>query len=226
FEELVGLGGLEYMDALSFHYYHGAGEFEKPMDEGPVAVDEWAAWLREKMRAAGKVVPIINSEGGVYNPAPAIRYRPCTPDNVRALPPEYVAMLLARMYISQMAAGIERFFYYDMFISGVPFAKCWDSFVEGDGQPRPCVAAYATASWFFDGATYVRTQRPSPDVWIRYFSTPRGRMAVVYTRTGTKARVVVPGAARAWDIMGREIPLRPGASIPATPEPTYVLLRG
>ena len=225
FEELVRLGGLHHMDALSYHYYHGAGQFERPMDEGPVPVDEWVAWVREKMKAAGKVVPIINSEGGVYNPAPAIRYRPCTPDNVRALAPEYVAMLLARMYVAQMAAGVQRFFYYDMFISGVPFAKCWDSFVEGDGQPRPCVAAYATASWLLDGASHLRTERPSPNLWIRRFSTPRGPMAVLYTRTGTKAEASVPGALRAWDIMGREIALRGTAKLTVTAEPTYVLLK-
>jgi hypothetical protein len=50
-------------------------------------------------------------------------------------------------------------------------------------------------------------------------------MAVLYTRTGTKAKASVPGALRAWDIMGREIALRGTAKLTVTAEPTYVLLK-
>jgi hypothetical protein len=139
--------------------------------------------------------------------------------------PEEVARLLVRMYVAQLAAGVERFFYYDFFIGGSPYAKAWDSFVEGDGQPRPDVAAYAAMTWLLDGAKFERTERPTPDQWVHRFATPRGPVVVAWTRTGTRAEMSFPRAGRAWDIMGRDLPLRAGGKLAVTPHPVYVLMR-
>jgi hypothetical protein len=222
-EELIDKGALEYMDVLSFHYYHSYA-YRRPIDEEEDPISEWIPRIRARMKAAGKVVPIINSEGGVYNPASALTYRPCAPDNVDPIPPTEVARLLVRLYVSQLAAGVERFFYYDFFLSGSPVAKLWDSFVEGDGQPRPCVAAYAVMTWLLEGAKYERTERPINDLWVHYFATPRGKLAVAWSRTGTRADFSFRGGTAAWDIMGKNMQLGSGAKLTLTPDPTYVLL--
>jgi hypothetical protein len=223
-EELIDLGALQYMDVLSFHYYHSA-QMPMPMDEREDPVVGGVARIKAKMQAAGKVVPIWDSEGGTYNPGPAITYRPPTPDNVDALSGETVALLMTRQYIAQWAAGVERFFYYNMFIGGSPYASCWDSFSEGDGQPRPCAPAYATMTWALQGAKFERTERPDKDQWAHYFSTPRGTVVVAYVRTGTKGKIDLPRATSAWDIMGAPVKIGPGGSIPLAPTPTYILLR-
>jgi len=218
--EVIEAGGLQFMDAFSFHFYHSP-VYPLPMDEGPNPIAASVAQLKHLMRDTGREVPIINSEGGTYNPAPVITYRPCPPDNYDPIRAEEVACLTVRQYLAQWAAGIDRFFYYNSFITGTPGARAWDSFVEGDGQPRPVVAAYAAMTWLLDGATYDHTERPTEDVWLHYFGTSRGRLVAAWTRTGTRAEHTFPNAKQAWDIMGAEMPL---AGLSLTPVPVYVLL--
>jgi hypothetical protein len=220
--ELIANGALSLMDALSLHYYHSYS-YALPMDEQAESTLDSTAHFRELMRAAGRDLPIINSEGGVYNPGPCLSYRPCAPDNYAPLPPELVARLLARMYVTQIAAGLQRFYYYNLFIDGVPVAKAWESLVEGDGQPRPAVAAYATLSWLLDGATFERVERPDQDLWLYRFATPSGPLVAAWTRTGTAREAPFPQAAEAWDLMGRDLPVK--GKLRLTPNPTYVLLK-
>lgn len=223
-DELIEAGGLQWMDAFSFHFYH-AFNWRQPLDELADPVPVSAERLRARMRQAGKVVPLINSEGGVYNPGPAVTYRPPAPDNCAPLPPQEVARLLVRMYVVQIAAGIERFFYYNCCINGTPCAKAWDSFIEGDGQPRPAVAAYAVLTWALDGAHYLRTVQPTPDTWVYHFETPKGPLAVVWSRTGTTTEMALPDAVEAWNLVGT--PVRPGRGgrFEITPDPLYVRLK-
>jgi hypothetical protein len=219
-EELIADGGLQLMDALSFHYYHSYN-LAQPMDEQADSTLDSTPRFRQEMRAAGRDLPIINTEGGVYNPASCLTYRPCAPDNYAPLSADTVARLIVRMYITQIASGVERFFLYNAFIDGSPVAKAWDSLIEGDGQPRPAVAAYAMMTWLLDGATFERVDRPTDDLWLYHFTTPRGRLAVVWSRTGTTTDLAIPGAGRAWDIMGRELLVK--GKLRITPNPTYVL---
>jgi len=220
-QELIAGGGLQLMDALSFHYYHSYN-LALPMDEQAESTLDSTPRFREEMRAAGRDLPILDTEGGVYNPASCLTYRPRAPDNYAPMPADAVARLIVRMYVTQIAAGVERFFLYNAFIDGSPVAKAWDSLVEGDGQPRPAVAAYATMTWLLDGATFERLERPTKDLWLHHFSTPRGELVVAWSRTGTTADLAIPGATRAWDIMGRERSAKGKLSI--TPNPTYVLV--
>lgn len=221
--ELLETGALEHMDAFSFHYYHGWAALQ-PLDELEEPIAEAVSKLRTRMREHGKVVPVINTEGGVHNPRSCLSYRPTAPDNINPVPAEDVARLLVRMYVSQIAAGVERFFYYNFYVTSTPVTKLWDSFIEGDGQPRPAVAAYAVMTWLLDGAVYRATDRPSEDVWIHRFDTPRGALAVAWTRTGTTAEHVFPGAGSAWDIMGKEQSPGPDGRLLLSPLPTYILL--
>jgi len=220
--ELIAAGALDDMDVLSYHCYHIYSQLE-PLDEMGEPLDTIMSGLRAEMAAAGRELPIVNSEGGVYNAAPCITYRPCAPDNYEPIPPQTVARLLVRMYVSQIAAGVERFFYYNFFMSGSPVAKAWDSFVEGDGQPRPAVAAYAAMTWLLDGATFERTDRPTADTWVHHFRTPKGPLVVAYSRTGTEADIELPGASRLWDLVGAEHEVN--GAVHLTPDPVHVRLR-
>ena len=212
--EIIDRGALELMDAFSFHQY-----ISRSIDETSEPIDQWLARLRAKMRAAGREVPIINSEGGYSNPGTSLAYRPCPADTV---PTDRMARWLARQYVAQWAAGVRQFFFYNFFIDGSPTIRRWQGFVEGDGQPRPNVAAYAHLSWILDGARFVRTERPDEDAWVHYFDTPRGEVAVAWTKTGSAKTLSFPGAIEAWDLMGAPLSLPADREWKVTDAPIYV----
>ncbi len=214
-QEIIDLGALELMDALSFHQY-----ITSSVDEGDEPIEVWLTRLKAKMQASGRPLPIINSEGGYANPGGSIRYRPC-PANV--VSPDDMARWLVRQYVSQMALGVDQFFFYNFFVDGSPVVRDWEGFVEGDGQPRPNVAAYAQMSWILDGAEFERVDRPTGDVWLYRFSTPRGRVTVAWARTGHEAKIGFPHASQAWDLMGMELGLPDDGKLAVTDAPIYVL---
>jgi len=215
--EVIERGGLEFMDVFSFHDY-----IVSAVEEGDEPIDAWLLRLRETMRAAGREVPIINSEGGFANPGSAVGYRPCDSDVV---PPDRMARLLVRQYVSQLALGVDRFFFYNFFIDGSPTVREWEGFVEGDGQPRPNVAAYATMTWLLDGATFDRTERSGPDAWLHWFRTPRGFLAVAWARSDTRTPITIPGAREAWDLVGAPMRLPRDGVIEVSDAPVYVRCR-
>ena len=215
-EELIERGGLQLMDQFSFHDY-----INKSVDEGSEPIEVWLAHLRSKLRAAGRELPILNSEGGYANPGTSLTYRPCPPDTI---PSDKMACWLVRQHVSQLALGVKQFFFYNFFLDGSPVIRDWEGFVEGDGQPRPNVAAYATMTWLLDGATFERTERPSADAWVHHFNTPRGPLAVAWTRSDTEADLSFPGAEGAWDLMGAEKPVPASGRFDVTDAPVYVRL--
>lgn len=215
--DLLNLGALRLMDVFSFHEY-----ITHSVDEGDDPIAAWVTRFHERMRAAGREVPIINSEGGYANPGASITYRPCPGGTV---PPDKMARWLVRQYVAQLAVGIRRFFFYNFFINGSPITRDWEGFVEGDGQPRPSVAAYATMTWLLDGASFQHSEHPVSNVWAHYFSTPRGLLAVVWSRTGTTAPVRFERALCAWDLMGAPIAVPASRKLRVTDAPIYALLK-
>jgi hypothetical protein len=136
-----------------------------------------------------------------------------------------MARWLVRQYVSQIAAGAGRFFLYNMFVDGSPITQAWEGFVEGDGQPRPNVAAYATMTWLLDGATFERTERPNADTWVHRFRTPRGPLLVTWCRTGKTGRMVARGAVGVWDLMGAPVKVGEGGVVNLTDAPVYILAK-
>ncbi len=216
-EAIIERGALKLMDVFSYHEY-----ITKSVDETTDPIGSWTQRLRSKMRAAGRLLPVINSEGGFANPGTCLKHRVWDSDTV---PSEQMARLLVRQYVASWAAGVERFFFYNFFIDGFPTVRRWEGFVEGEGQPRPNVAAYAAMSWLLDGASFARTEYPTKNSWVHRFETPRGLLSVAWTRTGTSARWIASDAAEAWDLMGREFSVPEDGSFRLTDAPVYVLHR-
>ena len=215
--ELLSLGASKYMDVFSFHDYIG-----ESVDERADPIETWTDRLRQQMKAAGGELPIINSEGGYANPGTGFRHRPW---KAQTVPSPTMARWLVRQYVSQWAAGVERFFFYNFFMDGRPDTQEWEGFVEGEGQPRPNVAAYTVMTWLLDGATFDATDRPDPDTWVHRFRTPRGPLWVAWRRTGTTGQLRVPGAVRWWDLMGVEHPAPKSGALTLTDAPVYVQFR-
>lgn len=214
-QQLIDEGALDTMDVLSFHDY-----IAQSVDEGGEPIQTWLPRLRERMRVERRAIPIINSEGGYATPGTAITYRPCASDRVS---PGNMARWLVRQYVSQMALGVRRFFFYNFFVDGSPVIQEWEGFVEGDGQPRPNVAAYATMTWLLDGARFERTWEPQQGVTCHQFRTPERRVVVAWSRTGTTARVTLPGAEKAFDLMGAPAKLPADRRLTVTDAPLYLV---
>jgi len=212
--DIIDQGALDLLDVFSFHEY-----IFRSIDEGDDPIGAQMARLRQRMRAAGKEVPIINSEGGYSAPGTCISYRPCSSGTV---PPDKMARWLVRQYVAQLAQGIKQFYFYNFFIDGSPVIRRWEGFVEGDGQPRPNVAAYATMTWLLDGATFKGTDRPGEHVWVHRFSTPAGPLAVAWSRTDTIAHIAIARAKEAWDLMGASMPIPRDGVFEVTDAPVYV----
>ena len=212
--DIIDQGALALMDVFSFHEY-----ISRSVDEGDEPIDVQIARLREHMRAAGRELPIINSEGGYSVPGTCLSYRPCPRATV---PPDKMARWLVRQYVAQLALGIKQFYFYNFFIDGSPAIRQWQGLVEGDGQPRPNVAAYANMTWLLDGAAFARTDRPAENVWVHRFATPAGPLAVAWSRTETTASLAFPNATEAWSLMGEAIPIPGDKAFTITDAPIYV----
>lgn len=214
--EIIAGGALDLMDVFSFHQY-----ITRSVDESAEPIDRWLAKLRAAMRAAGRELPIINSEGGYANPGTSLTYRPCPANTVDA---DKMARWLVRQYVAQWAGGVRQFFFYNFFIDGSPTIRSWQGFLEGDGQPRPNVAAYAHMSWMLDGAQFRATDRPDENVWVHHFDTPRGPVAVTWARTGHRVELPFPHLRKAWDLMGAPVALPADGRMTITDAPLYLLL--
>lgn len=213
-QQIIDLGALDFMDVFSFHDY-----IRTPIDEGHDPLERWIARLRGKMRDAGKEIPILNSEGGFSEPGTSLTYRPC---ESTAVPPDRMAPLLVRQYVTQLAAGIRQFYFYNFFLDGSPIPRPWNGFVEGDGQPRPTVAAYATMTWLLDNAAYERTDHSNSDLWWHCFTTPTGPLIVAWARTGKTVPYRFPHAIKIWDLMGNPQEVFPYQIFPITEIPIYI----
>ena len=212
--DIIDGGALELMDAFSFHQY-----ITQPVDEAREPINVWLKAVRKKMQQAGSVLPIYNSEGGYANPGTCLPYRPSPADTVSV---EEMARWLVRQHVSQLALGVRQFFFYNFFIDGSPVIRPWQGFLEGDGQPRPNVAAYAQMTWILDGAHFVRTERPNEDIWIHHFNTPRGALAVAWAVTGAEIELSFEGATQAWNLMGSPVTLPPDGTVTVTDAPVYI----
>jgi hypothetical protein len=216
-QELIALGGLQSMDVFSFHQY-----ITRSVDEGLEPIEVSLARLRQAMRAVGRELPIVNSEGGYSNPGTCLTSRPCPADTI---PPDRMARWLVRQYVAQLACGVRQFFFYNFFINGSAVTNAWEGFVEGDGQPRPNVPAYAAMTWLLDGAEFERTEKPEPNVWVHRFRTPQGPLAVTWTQSGTTATLAFPAAMAAWDLMGAPLRLPEAKQFALSDAPVYLRLQ-
>ena len=79
-------------------------------------------------------------------------------------------------------------------------------------------------TWLLDGAEFVRTERPDADAWAHRFSTPRGEVVVAWARRGRESEVTLPGATRAWDLMGGELTPDANGQLLVGDTPVYVLV--
>jgi hypothetical protein len=141
--EYLKLGGAKCADIVSFHFYTW-GKPEASLDR----IRE----VRKVMEENGLADrPLWNTETGWKIQANNAKGSSLVP---YAIASEY----LARSHLMYRALGISRFYFY-----------AWDNksmgLVEGDGEDKPCAAAYARIQNWLTGKAMTACKRDAKGVW-------------------------------------------------------------
>jgi len=226
-ETLFDMGGLDYMDAYSFHGY---------MLDG---ADPWefGRGLVELMQKHGKVVPFWDTEWGqqcnsfkrasFFGGQPTYRWP--------TYPYRTAVNLMVRHELAERALGVEANFWYTF----GPYHPIRDESgglvtpIEYDGSPRATVIALASTWDLLGQAELVEKLEPSEIIRTYTFKRPGGVLLAVDTKLveGLSAQVTFPigRAGERVNVMGERRAVEPqnGALVlPISDEPLLLLFKG
>ena len=167
--ELAKQGAAGFTDAVPIHY---PGAETRAFDDMPVkgAVENKAGMVQELAKIRDEQFPgrpLMNTEEGLWG--------------LQDRTPRDGANLLARVYISQIAAGMDRLTWFECFSKDDP---CYLLRGVQEG-PWPAYFAYATASRFLENAQYVG---PISDglAQVQLFAVKGGPVAVAWSMEGQR----------------------------------------
>ena len=161
----LAAGAYEYYDVLSFHR-HDPGMHGYPNDP----IDRIAKRLRTAQEKYGKPKPLLFSEGGpdvtVFHGSFFSFAEPALTGDWSWCADQY-----ARMYLTTIASGIQRFFAYSVH-NHTHHGHSTHMMVEPGPLPRPLHLTAAALAHFVDGAAYVEASRPAHDISAHVFIQP------------------------------------------------------
>jgi len=205
-ERIFKAGALRYMDVLSYHCYMWSGDQEREIRA-----------IKSLMEKYGPVRPMWNTEGGLV--AETAR-RLLHEGNACARPPlspVEAASRITRVYVTTLAEGVDKFFYYYV---GYPeggvdrFSKIYryTIMMDPDGAAKPHAVAHAVLAWILRGARYVGRADRGGGIRCHVFDA-RGRGVAVAWASLLKGqrpiRVAVPlsdGQVDLLSVVGSPIP--------------------
>ncbi|MFC9558652.1 glycosyl hydrolase [Agromyces sp. NPDC056965] len=204
YEEFFALGGLEHLDVISIHPYRAPGT-----PDG-LALD--VAGLQELIKKYnhGESKPIwITEQGWAVGTASAI-----------AVNEQTQAQSLSRSLLEAKAAGIAKYFWYDLINDGTQADHSEQNFgmlrrTSADAtsiNPKPSYVAYATTSRELTGADYVGTVKSKDPAARGYrFAGTDGAITALWSADRTPKPVTIKAEEpiTAVDLMGAETVLEP-----------------
>ncbi|HEX6972625.1 MAG TPA: hypothetical protein VF234_10450 [Limnochordia bacterium] len=218
FEAVRAAGAGPFMDVVSVHPYRQPNPPEAGMVADLVRIQQWS----ESLPASGAGIrdrPLWITEMGYH-----------TLGNDRAVSPREQARYLVRAMTMALAAGVDRFFWYEFADGWVDPADQEANFglVYHNGMPKPAYAAYAVLARQLGEAEAARTLAFDAR-WRRAyaFDTPQGELVVAWSLNGPET-VSWPalGQVSVTDVMGRTRQLAAGSdgrvSLTLTADPIYV----
>jgi hypothetical protein len=231
-ERVLGAGGLDFMDVLSYHVYWSP-PLTLPTTPGEAPnITQQVQRFVELMRKHGEVKPIYMTEGGIRCPPfaswlPKEGFERSAPFGSQAgagaaLTGVDAAAGLVRGMVEMLSAGVQQIDYY--YSGGLTGAMPWFStmangsyvLMDYDGRPKPTMMAYSAMESFLGDAKSVKALRRE-DLWIHLFTRGKGAVAVVWS---DRARPLPPPAGVAvFDLMGNEMK----TPALAAGEPVYVV---
>jgi hypothetical protein len=188
------------------------------------------------MKKYGKVVPMWCSEsGGVgwtfFTDLDETDIRELLPKSFRS-PPDYRFSCnnLVYNYVTLLANGVERWFYYSFASMGGANAEQHGYMLEYNGAPKPHALAYAALADRLTGKPFKASVDKGHYVKMYVFSGESGHTAVVFGRYlgGRTLQLTLPQGRKAFttfNVMGNPVrfPVQDGKlAVPLTEEPIYV----
>lgn len=219
FKAVAAAGAGPFMDVVSVHPYRQPSPPEAGLTADLVRIREWS---RSRLSPAGSGVsdrPVWITEMGYH-----------TLGNAQAVSETNQAAYLVRAMVQAMAAGVERFFWYE-FADGAVLAGDQEAnfgLVYHDLTPKPAYVAYAVLERALGQATAPRTVAFN-ERWLRAyaFDTPEGGVLVAWSLDGDHdVRWPALGALTITDLMGNRRMMQPGegsqVAIPLSGTPVYL----
>ena len=207
-EKLVKHGILDYIDALSFHFYLDG----RPGDVLDVTTGERVAELRTLINTVdGRDIPIWETESGYV--LETCGFQTSTDENSYCATPQESVAFIMRNYLEWIGNGVDHWFFYHMFFPDRTDKTRLSAFFDWDRSPKPLALGYATLSWVLRDSTF-RKQLPETDgitgaefaaadrliriFWSRDWSTRQSKSLRIPCSDGMEKTVVI-------DAMGNQI---------------------
>jgi hypothetical protein len=162
-EEFLKEGGGQYVDMIGYHFYVGP-------DDGPEAMVQLIDKVEAIMARYGQSdKPLWNTEAGWLGP--------------KLLPQDLQAAYVARAYILNWAAGVDRFYWF-----------AWENhngtqivLTESDNATlTPAGKAFATIQVWMTGSSMTRCASKSGNTWICDLRNQSGQSHIVWNTKGNE----------------------------------------
>jgi hypothetical protein len=229
-EKIFRQGAFPYLDVLSFHRYTDG----RPGDTLPTATRSYIEDLSTLTKKYGGRAekPIWETESGVMYPE--TNYQ-----NIKeivsgyALPADEGPAFLVRNYIHLLSSGVEKWFYYHMFVSRQSDRREGTGFFEWDGSPRPLAVAYAVLSNIIDGCVFTKSIQNDDGVAGAVFENDFKRVTLLWRKGAFSLPTLnfplkFKNKMKLVDIMGNERnPIKQDGQllIPLSKNPVYLIER-
>ena len=174
-DDFLTKGGGRYVDVIGFHFYT-----ETPEKMIPLIQLTKAAMTRHNMEA----LPLWNTETGWSNPNPFPS-------------PELAAAYLARAYILQWAAGVQRFYWYAWDNHG------WVSIettLPDSKTLTPAGQAYGVIQGWLVGAEMRSCDMSQDQTWVCHLHRAQGDQRIVWNAGGSTVTFDIPKAWKATSV--------------------------
>lgn len=215
-ERFIEMGGMQFVDIYSIHFYLTVGQriFDRPEAFAPL--DK----VRDAMTEAGRKPVLWNSEWGIINFT--LPTHPVHLPSNNGVTPDQAARELVAWSVGQLAAGIEKLFWYDGHDNFYYHFHVTRNLFDYR-QPKPAAVAYAVLSSRLDGLTFA-AEEPVADNAGRVFrfANDQRQMRVAYAYDGRTFTLVPPAGATVTDHLGQPIALNPDGTVTVGEAPLYV----
>ena len=209
--EVLAITGLDYFDIFSVHNYNPSLYGGHPSQADKI-VEKFDAYMAKY----GKPKPIWDTEGGSGE---TTSWYWANEDDEMLIRQQMAHIV--RFDVTQMAAGIERFFYYSIYFHQSRGSKSRFPAVEHDRSIHPVMAASAVLASLVDGAScegYVTPQEGLEG--YRFVQRDGTDITVLWSADGSVQQYVPPSQTEIWDVLGNRLD---SPAIPLSVEPIYVI---
>ena len=235
-EKAIRAGMGRYCDIVSVHYFNGGVPRNGPRQPQIDSLQR----LRRMMRQHGGEKPVWDTEASVSSTSFLDRYRYKAAEPYALHHFREAAYGLVRMYIVEIANGIEKIFYYhilwprrDGWIPEFHENPVMTNMMELHGGVKPFGVAYATMADILDRARFIERIALTDDANAYLFDNGTERIAVYWGNfpgpqwTEQKLRIRPVGSWQASDVMNVRTPLAdaPVVELPLTRAPIFIIAR-